>query len=132
MEGQETGDKGTRGRGDGETRRQGGKGAMSHEVDKPTHEVVGSLSRFDERDSVFARERLVPGSPLERAYHAMHQELAEIDRRLARFIEQVSEPGDGADQVGGQQRGARGEKAERSSNLLPLSGQCGIGSLSVR
>ena len=60
---------------------------MSHEVGDPTYEVVGPLKRFDERDNVFARERLTPGSPEERAYHALHPELAEVDRRLAAFIE---------------------------------------------
>jgi len=60
---------------------------MAHEVDRPTYEVVGPLERFDERDNVFARETLVPGSPDEREYHALHPELVEIDRRLSRFIQ---------------------------------------------
>ncbi|MBC8449915.1 MAG: reductive dehalogenase [Chloroflexi bacterium] len=72
---------------------------MSHQVNRPTYEIVGPLSRFDERDSVFARERLRPGSPQERAYHALRPELTEIDRRLARFIEQVDEPEGDADQL---------------------------------
>ncbi len=72
---------------------------MSHEVERPTYDIIGPLARFDERDSLFARERLVPGSPLERAYHAMRPEHAEIDRRLARFIEQVDEPGESGDQL---------------------------------
>jgi reductive dehalogenase len=60
---------------------------MSYEVvDKPTYEVVGPLKRFDERDNVFARERLIPGSPEERAYHALHPELVGVDRRLAACI----------------------------------------------
>ncbi len=63
---------------------------MSHEVDVPTYEIVGALERFDERDNVFARERLVPGSPEELAYHAQHPELVEIDRHLASFILRVS------------------------------------------
>lgn len=58
---------------------------------RPTYEIAGELDRFDERDTVFARERLVPGSPEEQAYHAMHPELAEIDRRLAAFIEHVGQ-----------------------------------------
>jgi reductive dehalogenase len=65
---------------------------MSPEIDLPTYEIVGPLARFDERDSVFARERLVPGTPHERAYHAVHPELAAVDRRLARFIETVDAP----------------------------------------
>lgn len=72
---------------------------MSHEVEKPTYKVVGPLSRFDERDTIFARERLVPGSPLERTYHAMHPELTEIDSRLARLVEQFNEPGESTDQL---------------------------------
>jgi reductive dehalogenase len=60
---------------------------MAHEVEKPTYEVVGPLERLDERDTVFAREILTPGSPAEKEYHARHPELVEIDRRLARFIQ---------------------------------------------
>ena len=50
------------------------------------------MVRFDERDSVFARERLVPGSPEEQAYHAAHPELVEIDRRIVAFIQEVAHP----------------------------------------
>ena len=57
------------------------------------------MSRFDERDSVFARERLVPGSLEERAYHAAHPELIEIDRRITAFIQAVNRPEDSASQV---------------------------------
>jgi len=70
-------------------------------MNKPTYEIVGELSRFDERDTAFARERLVPGSPEERAYHAAHPELVEIDRRIATFIQAVSQPEEGASQVDG-------------------------------
>ena len=52
---------------------------LIYDVDHPTYQVVGELTRFDERNSVFARERLVPGSPEEQAYHAVHLELVEID-----------------------------------------------------
>ncbi len=68
-------------------------------MDRPTYEIVGELSRFDERNTVFSRERLAPGSPEERAYHAAHPELVEIDRRIATFIEVVSRPEAGASQV---------------------------------
>ncbi len=61
---------------------------MAHEVERPTYEVVGTLERFDERDTLFAREALMPGSKEERAYHELHPELVEIDRRLARFIQE--------------------------------------------
>lgn len=60
---------------------------MAHEVDRPTYEIVGPLERFDERDTMFARDALVPGSPEERQYHLIHPELVEIDRRLGRFIQ---------------------------------------------
>jgi reductive dehalogenase len=71
----------------------------NQDVDCPTYEIVGELSRFDERDSVFARERLVAGSPEERAYHTAHPELVEIDRRIAAFIEAVNQPGESASQA---------------------------------
>ena len=68
------------------------------EVNRPTYDIIGELTRFDERDSVFARERLIPGSPEERAYHAAHPELREIDRRLAVFIQTVGAPETARDQ----------------------------------
>ena len=68
-------------------------------MDRPTYEIVGQVSRFDERDTVFARERLVPGSPEEQAYHAAHPELVEIDRRIVAFIEAVNRPDEGASQA---------------------------------
>lgn len=61
---------------------------MAQEVERPTYEVVGALERFDERDTVFAREAYLPGTPEEIEYHARHPELLEIDRRLARFIQE--------------------------------------------
>jgi reductive dehalogenase len=65
-------------------------------VKRPTYDIVGELIRFDERDNVFSRGRLVPGSPEERAYHTAHLELMEIDRRIATFIETVGQhEGDG-------------------------------------
>jgi len=72
---------------------------LDRHIDRPTYEVVGELTRFDERDTVFARERLVPGSPEEVAYHAAHPELVEIDHRIAAFIEAVDHPEQGAAQV---------------------------------
>lgn len=68
---------------------------MTDCIEQTTYDVVGELSRFDERDTVFSRERLIPGSPEERAYHAAHPELVEIDRRIARFIEGVGQPDEG-------------------------------------
>ncbi|HJX38580.1 MAG TPA: hypothetical protein VJ714_08265, partial [Anaerolineae bacterium] len=61
---------------------------MAHEVERPTYDVVGPLERFDERDTVFARDALVPGSTEEGQYHQLHPELVEIDRRLGRFIQE--------------------------------------------
>jgi reductive dehalogenase len=52
----------------------------------PTYEIEGEITRFDERDTVFSREALVPGSPEERVYHERHPERREVDERLARFI----------------------------------------------
>ena len=65
---------------------------MMVEADRPTYEIVGSLERYDERNSVFSRERLAPGSPEEIAYHAEHPELIEIDCQIAQFIQQSEDP----------------------------------------
>ncbi|HER43068.1 MAG TPA: hypothetical protein ENO08_01240, partial [Candidatus Eisenbacteria bacterium] len=54
--------------------------------DKPTYETEGEIPRFDERDTVFSREALEPGSPEEREYHERHPEKRGVDERLARFI----------------------------------------------
>jgi reductive dehalogenase len=81
---------------------------MAHEVERPTYEIVGPIQRYDERDNVFAREALLPGSPEERAYHSRHPELAKIDRRLAdHFFE-------------GAQR-STGEERPEPSDALPAS-----------
>jgi reductive dehalogenase len=69
---------------------------LHHRIARPTYEVVGELTRFDERDNVFSRERLMSGSDEERAYHAAHPELEEIDRRIATFIESVGQGDDTA------------------------------------
>lgn len=69
---------------------------MTRRIACPTYDIVGELSRFDERDTVFSRERLIPGSREERAYHAAHPELVEIDRRIARFIKGVGQADEGA------------------------------------
>lgn len=53
---------------------------------EPTYEIVGAVERFDERDTVFAREALIPGSPQEILYHETNPHLREIDRQLSRFI----------------------------------------------
>lgn len=54
---------------------------------KPTYEIVGEVDRFDERDTVFAREALVPGSREEEFYHEANPHLREVDGRLSRFID---------------------------------------------
>jgi reductive dehalogenase len=64
-----------------------------------TYEVVGELTRFDECDTVFAREWLEPGSPAERAYHALHPEFLEIDRRLTNATEGSGRPERSLEQV---------------------------------
>jgi len=66
------------------------------EVNRPTYDIVGELTRFDERDSVFFRERLITGSTEERTYDASHPELEKIDRRLTSFIKTVGEQADAA------------------------------------
>jgi reductive dehalogenase len=55
-------------------------------VPEPTYEVVGAIERFDERDTVFAREALVPGSKEEILYHTRNPHLRKVDRQLSRFI----------------------------------------------
>ena len=59
---------------------------MRHEVKNPTYEIVGPLQRFDERDNLFAREWLVPGSPEATKYYLQHPELEELDLFLRQFV----------------------------------------------
>jgi len=56
-------------------------------MSNPPYDVTGPIERIDERDTLLSREALVPGSEHERAYHARFPERAELDRTLARFIE---------------------------------------------
>ena len=58
----------------------------------PTYEVVGPLERVDERDTVFARASLVPGTPQESEYHSRHPELKQIDHRMAKFYQRSTGP----------------------------------------
>jgi reductive dehalogenase len=53
----------------------------------PPYEITGNIQRIDERDTLFSREALAPGSAHEQEYHARFPERAEVDRALARFIE---------------------------------------------
>ena len=53
----------------------------------PTYQVVGRIDRYDERNNVFAREALVPGSPEEVEYHKRNPHLIEVDRQIGTFIE---------------------------------------------
>lgn len=69
-------------------------------VRRPTYETEGEVARFDERDTVFSREALVPGSPEEIDYHERHPEKAEIDGRLARFIDAKMKREAEGDQIG--------------------------------
>jgi reductive dehalogenase len=66
---------------------------------KPTYETEGGIPRFDERDTVFSREALVPGSPEELEYHGRHPEKREVDGRLARFILSKMEEGAGGEHL---------------------------------
>jgi reductive dehalogenase len=66
----------------------------------PTYRTEGEIPRFDERDTVFSREKLVPGSPEEMEYHSRRPEKRKVDRELARFIVSKMEGGAGVDQLG--------------------------------
>ncbi len=66
---------------------------------EPTYEIVGELTRFDERDTVFSREALVPGSHEELDYHGRHPERRDVDERLARFILSKMEEGSGGEHL---------------------------------
>ena len=68
-------------------------------VDEPTYEVVGEISRFDERDTVFSREALVPGSVEEIEYHRLNPRLAEVDSILSKFIISKMEGGEDVDRL---------------------------------
>ena len=68
-------------------------------ADEPTYEIVGEITKFDERDTVFSREALVQGSPDEIGYHRLNPELADVDARLARFIVSKMEGGEDVDQL---------------------------------
>jgi len=57
----------------------------------PTYEIVGPVERYDERDTVFARERLVPGSAEEMAYHQAHPGQRKVDRSLRRGLLQMDD-----------------------------------------
>jgi len=83
------------------------------EVNRPTYDIIGKLTRFDERDSVFSGERLITGSPEERAYYASHPELEEIDRRLDSFIQTVRHP---------ERDGEQADAALYSAAFDPIAG----------
>ncbi len=53
----------------------------------PPYEITGPIERIDERDTLFSREALAPDSAHEAQYHARFPQRAEVDRALARFIE---------------------------------------------
>jgi len=67
---------------------------------KPTYRIEGPVERFDERDTVFSREALEPGSPEEIEYHSAHPEKKEIDDNLALFIRRKLEGKSRKDQLG--------------------------------
>jgi reductive dehalogenase len=79
-------------------------------ADRPTYEIVGEVERFDERDTVFSREALVPGSAEEMEYHRLNPHLADVDGRLARFIISKMEGGEEVDQLA---------RAVYESNFIP-------------
>ena len=68
------------------------------EQQAPTYRMVGPVERYDQRDTVFARERLVPESVEETAYHQAHPERRDVDRRLRLGLQHMDDrpPGHGA------------------------------------
>jgi NAD-dependent dihydropyrimidine dehydrogenase PreA subunit len=62
---------------------------FTNHVDRPTYEkdIVGEISRWDERDIVFARtdlfQRFGEGSPEFEAYYAGHPDYLEYDRKIS-------------------------------------------------
>jgi reductive dehalogenase len=78
--------------------------------DRPTYEITGEITRFDERDTVFSREALIPGSRAEIEYHRLNPDKIEVDERLARFIISKMEGGDDVDAVA---------RAVYESNFIP-------------
>ena len=68
-------------------------------ADEPTYEIVGEVARFDERDTVFSREALMPGSPGEIEYHRRNPDLAEVDAQLSKFIISKMDGGEDVDQL---------------------------------
>ena len=67
--------------------------------DGPRYEITGDISRFDERDTVFSREALVPGSVEEIEYHRRNPGLAEVDSILSKFILSKMEGGEDVDSL---------------------------------
>ena len=55
-------------------------------LSEPTYKTEGDVKRFDERDTMFAREALVPGSPEEIEYNERFPEKKKVDAISARFI----------------------------------------------
>ena len=70
----------------------------SSKLPAPTYRILGPVERYDQRDTVFGRERLVPGSVEETAYHQSHPEWREVDRRLMLGLQHMDDrlSGDGA------------------------------------
>jgi len=64
---------------------------MPSQRHSPTYQIVGPIERYDERDTVFARERLAPGSPEELAYHKEHPDLRDVDRRLWAGLQRIDD-----------------------------------------
>ena len=55
--------------------------------------VVGDVKKVDERDIVFARNKLKPGSKEYDAYYEAHPELEEMDKTIRDTGVPVSVPG---------------------------------------
>ncbi|MBI1988109.1 MAG: hypothetical protein HYS70_07175 [Nitrospinae bacterium] len=74
------------------TRRQETASAMASHNGHPLYEVVGELERFDERDNVFARSALKPGSPEYQAYYARYPEREKPDSHCRVMMDPVEGP----------------------------------------
>lgn len=75
-----------------ETQRQEPARAMASRNGHPLYEVVGELERFDERDNVFARSALKPGSPEYQAYYVRYPEREKPDSHCRVMMDPVQGP----------------------------------------
>lgn len=75
-----------------ETQRQEPARSIASHNGPSLYEVVGELERFDERDNVFARSALKPGSPEYEAYYARYPEREKPDSHCRVMMDPVQGP----------------------------------------